>query len=180
MYSSGFIKQHPVLTFYVVTFAISWGGILLAVALGGMPRDPARLARMIPVMVAAMLAGPGVASISVTGIAGGREGYRDLLWRLIRSRVPIGSYATALLTAPLVLMTVPLALSLRFPNFVPRILTESNKFHSADGVRRWVGGWFLRGTGVDGFCHSQAQAEVRFVQDCCHCRCFLGSVALAR
>jgi membrane protease YdiL (CAAX protease family) len=42
-------------------------------------------------------------------------------------RAPIGSYATALLTAPLVLITVALALSLRFPNFVPRILTESNK-----------------------------------------------------
>jgi membrane protease YdiL (CAAX protease family) len=82
---------------------------------------------MIPVLVVAMLAGPCVASISVTGLAGGREGYRDLLSRLVRWRAPISSYAAALLTAPIVLMAVPLALSLRFPNFVPRILTESNK-----------------------------------------------------
>jgi membrane protease YdiL (CAAX protease family) len=127
MHRFGFIKQHPVLSFYVLTFAISWGGMIIAVGLGGMPRDPAQLATMIPVMVVAMLAGPAVASILLTGIAGGRVGYRDLLSRLIRWREPIGLYAAALLTAPLVLMTVPLALSLRFPNFVPHVLTESNK-----------------------------------------------------
>jgi CAAX protease family protein len=120
-----FVK-HPVLTFYTMTFAISWGGILIVVAMGGMPRDPAQLAKMIPIMVMAMLAGPGVASIAVTGIAGGRQGYRDLWTRLVRWRVAIGLYAAALLTAPLVLMIVPLALSLRFPNFVPRILTEGD------------------------------------------------------
>ncbi|HXY52705.1 MAG TPA: CPBP family intramembrane glutamic endopeptidase [Terriglobales bacterium] len=127
MYSSIFLKQHPVLTFYVVTFAVSWGGILIAVRLGGMPRDPVQLAQMIPVMVVAMLAGPAVASILLTGIASGRAGYCDLVSHLISWRVRIGWYAAALLTAPLVLMTIPLALSLRFPNFIPRILTESNK-----------------------------------------------------
>jgi hypothetical protein len=34
------------------------GSILIAVGLGGMPRDPAQLAKMIPIMVLAMLAGP--------------------------------------------------------------------------------------------------------------------------
>jgi len=28
---SAFIKRHPVLTFYVLAFAISWGGILIVV-----------------------------------------------------------------------------------------------------------------------------------------------------
>jgi hypothetical protein len=55
---SGFIKHHLVLTFYVLTFAISWCGIVIAIGLGGVPRDPAQLAKTIPVMVVAMLAGP--------------------------------------------------------------------------------------------------------------------------
>jgi membrane protease YdiL (CAAX protease family) len=91
------------------------------------PGDSAQLAKMIPAMVMAMLAGPAVASILLTGITGGRVAYRDLLSRLIALRVPIGLYTVAVLTAPLVLTTVPLALSLRFPTFMPRILTESNK-----------------------------------------------------
>jgi len=123
----GFITQHPVLTFYLVTFAISWGGILMAVELGGTPRDPAQLAKMIPVMVVAMLSGPAVASTLSTGIADGRAGYRALVSHLVSWRVGIGWYGAALLTAPLVLMSIPLALSLRFPNFIPRILTGNKK-----------------------------------------------------
>lgn len=127
MYSSSFIKQHPVLSFYLLTFAISWGGILVAVGLGGRPHDSAQLARMIPIMVVAMLTGPSIAGTWITGIAGGKKGYRELLAALMEWHLPVRSYAAALLIAPLVLMTVPLALSLRFPSFVPRILTESNK-----------------------------------------------------
>jgi len=73
MDSSVLVKRHPVLTFCVVTFAISWGGIVVAVGFGGTPRDPAQLAKMIPVMVVAMLSGPVLASIFLTGIASGRR-----------------------------------------------------------------------------------------------------------
>jgi membrane protease YdiL (CAAX protease family) len=127
MYPSGFIKQHPVLAFYVLTFAISWGGILMVVSHGGVPGNPAQLQKMIPVMIMAMLAGPTVASILLTGVVCGRAGYRNLLTRLVRWRVGIGWYAAALLTAPLVLMAVPVALSLRSPDFIPRIFTDSDK-----------------------------------------------------
>jgi CAAX protease family protein len=127
MDSSGFIKQHPVLAFYVLTFAISWGGILIVVSHGGVPGNPAQLQKMIPIMIVAMLAGPTVASILWTGVMCGRAGCRELLTRLVTWRVGIGWYTIALLTAPLVLMSVPLALSLRLPNFIPRIFTDSNK-----------------------------------------------------
>ena len=36
-----FIKKHPVLTYYALVFAISWGGILMLVAPGGIPGEPA-------------------------------------------------------------------------------------------------------------------------------------------
>jgi membrane protease YdiL (CAAX protease family) len=126
MYSSGGIRRHPVLTFYVLTFAISWGGILVVVGHGGVPGNPAQLAKMIPVLIVAMLAGPATASILVTGVVYGRAGYRDLLSCLVR-RAGIGWDAAAFLTAPLVLMAVPLALSLRSPDFIPRIFTENYK-----------------------------------------------------
>jgi len=127
MNGSNLSRQRLLLIFYVVTFGISWCGVAIAVSYGGIPRDAAQMARMIPVLVLAMLAGPALASILFTRIAGGRMAYRDLLSALIRWRVPMGWYTAALLTAPLVLMTVPCALSLRFPNFLPRILTAHNK-----------------------------------------------------
>ena len=127
MYSSGFMKRHPVLSFYILTFAISWGGILMEVSHGGVPGNSTQLAKSIPVMILEMLAGPTVASILLTGVVCGRAGYSDLVSRLLRWRIRIAWYAAALLPAPLVLMAVPLALSVRFPEFIPRILTASDK-----------------------------------------------------
>jgi len=34
----GFIKQHPILTFYFLTYAISWGGIVITLGYGGIPQ----------------------------------------------------------------------------------------------------------------------------------------------
>lgn len=149
---SGFIQRHPVVTYYGVTFAISWGGIGFALGIDGVPRDPTQLAKTIPIMVVAMLAGPGIACISVTGMSDGRQGYGDLLSRLLRWRVSIGFYAAALLIAPLLLAVVPLALSLRFADLVPRILTDSNK-HSILAMGFIVGPavGFLEELGWTGF-----------------------------
>jgi membrane protease YdiL (CAAX protease family) len=121
------IKQRPVLTYYILTFTISWGALLVAVGFGGLPRNPEQLTKMIPVLIVAMLGGPSVASASLTAVAGGKAGYRDLVSRLFKYRLAISWYAAALLSAPLLLMVVPLALSLRFPEFIPRIFTDTNK-----------------------------------------------------
>jgi len=82
---------------------------------------------MIPVMILAMLIGPAAASILLTEVVSGRAGYRELLSRLVGWRVGIGSYIAALLTAPVVLTTVPLTLSLWSRQFMARIFTESGK-----------------------------------------------------
>src|SRR6516162_1084765 len=126
MYRYDVNQRHPVLSFYVLTFAISWGGILVVVGLGGVPSNPAQLTKMIPVMVLAMLVGPTLSSILLTGMVSGRPGYRDLLNRLSTWRFGTNWYAIALLTAPLVLMVVPVVLSLRARDFLPRIFTEGN------------------------------------------------------
>jgi membrane protease YdiL (CAAX protease family) len=127
MNGPGFIKRHPVLTYYILTFTISWGALLVAVGVGGLPRNPEQLTKMIPVLIIAMLGGPSVASILLTGVVGGKAGYRELLSRLFKCRVEIRWYAAALLTAPLLLMAIPLALSLRFPEFTPHIFTDADK-----------------------------------------------------
>ena len=127
MSSIRFVKRHPVVTYYALTFSISWGALLIALAFVGLPRTPEQLTKMIPALIVAMLGGPSAASILLTGVVDGKQGYRDLLYRLFRWRVEIKWYAAALLISPVLLMVFPFALSLRFPEFTPRIFTDPHK-----------------------------------------------------
>ena len=122
-----FVTRHPVLTYYALTFAISWGGILIVVGPGGIPGKPDEFQRLLPGLLLAMLAGPSTAGILLTGLVSGRAGLRELLSRLIRWRVGVRWYAVALLTAPLLMTAIPLALSLLFPKFLPGIFSTDNK-----------------------------------------------------
>jgi membrane protease YdiL (CAAX protease family) len=118
-----FIKRHPLPTYYVLTFAISWGGILIAAGPGGIP-----VATELRMTLGALLVlGPSVAGILLTGLVSGRVGLRELLARLLRWRVGGRWYAVALLTAPLSTAAVLLALALLSPEFLPAIFTSDGK-----------------------------------------------------
>ena len=124
-----FIKRHPLLSYFALAFAISWGGILIAVGLGpgGFSATPQQLQMAVPYAVPAMILGPSVAGILLTGLLYGRTGLREFRSRLLRWRVGARWYAVALLTAPLSMMAVLLALSLVSPEFLPRIFTAGDK-----------------------------------------------------
>jgi uncharacterized protein len=124
-----FIKRHPLLSYFALAFAISWGGILIAVGLGpgGFSATPQQLQMAVPYAVPAMILGPSVAGILLTGLLYGRAGLREFRSRLLRWRVGARWYAVALLTAPLSMMAVLLALSLLSPEFLPRIFTAGDK-----------------------------------------------------
>jgi len=98
----GFIKRHPLLTYYALVFAITWGGMLIvlgpAVVLGTKKLSQGQF---LPVVYLATLAGPGVAGILSAGLIDGRAGLGGLLSRLLTWRVGVRWYAVALLTAPL-------------------------------------------------------------------------------
>jgi hypothetical protein len=74
-----FLKSHPVLTYFVLVFAISWGGFLIAagVGTGGFSPSPEQLQTLIPYAVPAMLLGPSVAGILLTSLLNGRAGLRE-------------------------------------------------------------------------------------------------------
>ena len=56
---TAFIQRHPVLTYYALVFAISWGGILLIVGgPGGIPGSRAQVEAMMPLVLVALFAGP--------------------------------------------------------------------------------------------------------------------------
>ncbi len=122
-----FVRRHPVLVYFTMTFAISWGGVILVIARhGGIPATKERLAAQLPVAILAMLRGPSISGLLLTGLVDGRAGLRDLLTRFTKWRVNLAWYAIALLTAPLVLMAVLLGLSLLSPVFLPGALAADN------------------------------------------------------
>jgi membrane protease YdiL (CAAX protease family) len=123
-----FIKSHPVLSYFVLAFAISWGGMLLIIGgVGAIPGTAEETAKLFPAVYLVTVAGPSLAGLLLTGLTGGWAGLRELLSRLLEWRVGAPWYAVALLTAPLTVMATLLALSLVSPEFVPGFLTTSIK-----------------------------------------------------
>ena len=122
MAATRFIRSRPVSTYFVLTFAISWGGFLIVVGPGGFPGTGSQFDTLTPFVVVAMLAGPSVAGILLTSLIAGRAGLRELLSGLFRWRVGARWYAVALAPAPVLSAAVLLALSLTSP-----IFTAENK-----------------------------------------------------
>src|SRR5918994_2664478 len=115
-----FVERHPLLSFYALAFAITWGGLIMVV---GGPSEilgtPELLGTRFALVMLAWLAGPSVASILMTGLVHGREGLRDLFTRMTRWRVGARWYAVVLLTAPLLSVAVILSLSPTSPQYPP-------------------------------------------------------------
>jgi membrane protease YdiL (CAAX protease family) len=120
------IKRHPVLTYFVLPFAISWGCILMVVGPGGLPTTAEQLETVGPLVYMALLTGPSVAGLLLTGLIDGRAGFRKLLSELLR-RVGAGWVVVALLATPLLATAVLLALSLFSPEFLPVIFTADDE-----------------------------------------------------
>ena len=122
-----FIKRHPVMTYFVITFVISWGAILMVMGPGGILGTEEVPETLMTFVYMAMLLGPSIAGLSLTGIVDGRAGFRELFSRLRSWRVGAGWYVVALLTAPLLMGGVAFALSLFSPAFVPTIVAANDK-----------------------------------------------------
>lgn len=118
-----FIQKRPVLTYFALTFALSWGSWLVLTGGAPMRADP----RFMIIVLSAPVA-PAIGGLLMIALTTGRAGYRELLARLLRWRVQARWYAVALLLFPLVtIMTaVLLALSLRSPEFLAAIFTTAD------------------------------------------------------
>jgi membrane protease YdiL (CAAX protease family) len=125
---TAFIKRHPLLSYFALTFALSWGAVLIvAGGPGGISATNQASEMQQLLLYPALLVGPSLAGVLLTGLVSGRAGLRELRSRLVRWRVAAGWYAVALLTAPLSVMAALLALSLISPKFVPGIVTSDDK-----------------------------------------------------
>ena len=117
-----FIKRHPVLAYYALVFAISWGCILIALGPGGFLGTSVTTRTQIFVSGPISLLGPSISGVLLTGLIYGKPGLRQLLSRLLTWRVKLGWYALVLLIAPVLTTASLLALSI-----TPAIVTAEDK-----------------------------------------------------
>ena len=123
-----FIAKHPASVYFALTFAISWGGSLLAIG-GTQPLTgtaPANDPRFVYALIA-MLLGPSISGLLLTAIIHGRGGLRNLLSRVLKWRVENRWYAVALLAAPLLWGLALAGLSLLSPGFQSGIVTSADR-----------------------------------------------------
>ena len=121
------ITRYPVPTYFALTFALSWGGVLIVVGPDRIPGTSEQLETLFPFAFLAMLVGPSVAGVLLTGVVYRKPGFRDVFSRLLEWRVAPQWYAVALLTAPLLMTATLFALSLTSPLFLPGVLIASDK-----------------------------------------------------
>jgi membrane protease YdiL (CAAX protease family) len=113
------IERHPVLAYFVVVYAIAWGGILLIVQAFASPAE-AGSRNLVAIVGLPMLFAPGIAGITVTAIVDGRAGLRAMQSRMTRWRVATRWYAVALATMPLLVLAILYTFALLIsPVFAP-------------------------------------------------------------
>lgn len=97
-----FFRTEPVLSYFLLTFFLSWAGALAVVAPQLLRREP--LPKLTGVLIfPAMLLGPSLSGVALTLLVDGRTGLRDLFRRMTRWRFSIAWYGVLFLPPVLVL-----------------------------------------------------------------------------
>lgn len=124
---SSFIDKYAALTYFMLTFIITWGSIFLVVGSVGFPISREQIETAGPMVYVGMLLGPCLAGILMIGLVEGKAGYQKLFARLSKWRVGIHWYAVALLAVPLLVITILYLLSLADSEYLPAIITADNR-----------------------------------------------------
>ena len=100
----------PLVAYCVLAFAITWGAILAFLASRSFAFDTITASDGL-VIFGFMILGPSTAGLVMTTTSGGRPGLRDLWSRIRRWRAAPTMWALALLTSPVITVTVLLFLA---------------------------------------------------------------------
>ena len=149
---STWFKRHPAAAFFALTFAISWGGILLLVAPSGIPGTTTQIDNLFSSALLMLLVGPAIAGLLLTGLLDGRAGWHWLRARLFAWRVGVRWYAIALLVTPLLVLATLFLLSLTSSVYLPALFSTGDVVSLLlTGVAIGLMGGFIEELGWTGF-----------------------------
>ena len=122
------LRRHPLLSYFGITFVVSWGTVLAVILpTVGFPAPIEAFStegRVFAASIFALLLGPPVASLAMTSVMGGRSALRGLRSRMGRAQVPVRYYVAALI-APASFLAVLAVLSVFDPVYRPGFLSAS-------------------------------------------------------
>lgn len=114
-----FLQRHSLLTYFLLAYAITWGGILLFLASIGFQFALIRMQEGL-IIFGLMILGPSLSGLILTAALDGRQGLAELWQRMIRWRVGGRWYLVALLTNPVLLLLILFFLSVTVsPDYAP-------------------------------------------------------------
>jgi len=145
------IRRRPVLSYFLLTFAISWGGIFILVLPEGLDQTRAELELLFLPVFLVMLLGPSLAGLFMAFAVDGRVGVGSLINTFARWRVGRRYYLLAM-AAPAIALVVLAMFSVFSPNFTPTIFGPTGGFPLlATGICIGLAAGFLEELGWTGF-----------------------------
>jgi membrane protease YdiL (CAAX protease family) len=122
-----FIKKYSALIYFIIAFAISWGGILIVTGIEGFMGKTTIPEKLMPFLYLTTLLGPSLAGVLLTGFVHGKEGFRKLFSRFLSWRAGVQWYLISLLTAPLLLFAILITLTSISSSYLPGIFGAEDK-----------------------------------------------------
>lgn len=134
-----FFERHPLISYFVMAYGITWGGILIFLASKGFQLTSLQVqdvSILFMIVFLAMLLGPSTSGIVLTRILDGRKGLQNLWLRIRHWKVGLPWYAVALLTVPVLTLVILSVLG----SFVSPVYAPS--FRIALGIAGLLAGCF--------------------------------------
>ena len=146
-----FVGRRPVLCYYALVFAISWGAMLVVIAGSEFPASTETYDSKFGLVIVALIAGPTFSSLGLTALLRGKAGFKDLLLRLLKWRVG-GEWYRWVLLAPAIIAAVVTPLWLISSDYRPGFETSDDPASLLiAGVFAGLGGGLAEEIGWTGF-----------------------------
>ena len=122
-----YIKNNPVTLFFILTFMISWSGILMVGYQTGIPATTKQFDAYLPIAMIPYLLGPSIAGFIMIGLTKGKKGFKELFKKLLIWRLKSSIYLIAILTIP-ILSFISIFILHQFSEvYIPDIITTNDK-----------------------------------------------------
>ena len=149
------IKSENVIAarYFLVTFLVSWAGILGVSFFLGMPTTSAIFESYGPLALIPFLLGPSTVGFIFAGNQYGKRGIRDIVSRLGNWKIPLRYYLFAVLTVPAFIAAWLFLLNFLSGEYLPRYFVQKDKavFVITGVLTGLIGGGLLEELGWTGF-----------------------------